>query len=32
MTTTPTTIQLNPDPAIAEQQIEAVIFYLTTCG
>ena len=32
MTTTPTTIHLNPDPAIAEQQIEAVIFYLTTCG
>ena len=25
-------IQLSPDPAIAEQQIEAVIFYLTTCG
>ena len=36
MTTTTTpmtpTIQLNPDPKIAEQQIEAVIFYLTTCG
>ncbi|MBA3546199.1 MAG: serine/threonine protein phosphatase, partial [Nannocystis sp.] len=26
------TIQLNPDPAVAEQQIEAIIFYLTTCG
>jgi hypothetical protein len=25
-------IQLSPDPTIAEQQIEAVIFYLTTCG
>ncbi len=25
-------IQLSPDPAIAERQIEAVIFYLTTCG
>lgn len=25
-------IELSPDPAIAEQQIEAVIFYLTTCG
>lgn len=25
-------IQLSSDPAIAEQQIEAVIFYLTTCG
>jgi hypothetical protein len=25
-------IQLSPDPAIAEQQIEAVLFYLTTCG
>ncbi|MEX1362212.1 MAG: metallophosphoesterase [Nannocystaceae bacterium] len=25
-------IQLSQDPAIAEQQIEAVIFYLTTCG
>ena len=32
MTTTTTTIQLNPDPAVAEQQIEAIIFYLTTCG
>lgn len=28
----PTTIQINSDPAIAEQQIEAIIFYLTTCG
>jgi hypothetical protein len=27
-----TTIQINSDPAIAEQQIEAIIFYLTTCG
>lgn len=27
-----TKIQINPDPAIAEQQIEAIIFYLTTCG
>jgi hypothetical protein len=27
-----TTIQINPDPVIAEQQIEAIIFYLTTCG
>ena len=26
------TIKLNPDPAVAEQQIEAIIFYLTTCG
>ena len=25
-------IQLNPDPQIAEQQIEAIIFYLTACG
>ncbi len=25
-------IQLSRDPTIAEQQIEAVIFYLTTCG
>ena len=25
-------IQLSPDPVVAEQQIEAVIFYLTTCG
>ncbi len=25
-------IELSKDPAIAEQQIEAVIFYLTTCG
>ncbi|PRQ02651.1 metallophosphoesterase family protein [Enhygromyxa salina] len=25
-------IKLSLDPAIAEQQIEAVIFYLTTCG
>ena len=25
-------IQLSPDPKVAEQQIEAVIFYLTTCG
>jgi hypothetical protein len=25
-------IQLSPDPTIAEQQIEAVLFYLTTCG
>lgn len=25
-------IELSPDPAVAEQQIEAVIFYLTTCG
>lgn len=25
-------IELSSDPAIAEQQIEAVIFYLTTCG
>lgn len=31
-TTTTPTIQLNPDPAIAEQQVEAIIFYLTTCG
>jgi hypothetical protein len=27
-----TTIHINPDPVIAEQQIEAIIFYLTTCG
>ncbi|MCB9567126.1 MAG: metallophosphoesterase [Myxococcales bacterium] len=25
-------IQLSPDPAIAEQQIDAIIYYLTTCG
>ena len=25
-------IKLSPDPRIAEQQIEAIIFYLTTCG
>ena len=25
-------IKLNPDPQIAEQQIEAIIFYLTACG
>ena len=25
-------ITLSPDPKIAEQQIEAIIFYLTTCG
>ena len=25
-------IKLSHDPAIAEQQIEAIIFYLTTCG
>src|SRR5690606_27857342 len=25
-------ITLSPDPQIAEQQIEAIIFYLTTCG
>ncbi|NVB42717.1 metallophosphoesterase [Pseudenhygromyxa sp. WMMC2535] len=25
-------IKLSPDPRVAEQQIEAVIFYLTTCG
>jgi uncharacterized tellurite resistance protein B-like protein len=25
-------IKLSPDPQIAEQQIEAIIFYLTTCG
>lgn len=25
-------IQLSTDPRIAEQQIEAIIFYLTTCG
>jgi hypothetical protein len=31
-TTTTTTMQLSPDPGVAEQQIEAIIFYLTTCG
>lgn len=25
-------IKLSPDPRVAEQQIEAIIFYLTTCG
>jgi len=25
-------IQLSSDPAVAEQQVEAVLFYLTTCG
>ncbi len=25
-------LQLNADPAIAEQQVEAILFYLTTCG
>ena len=25
-------IELSKDPTVAEQQIEAVIFYLTTCG
>ncbi len=25
-------IHLSPDPAVAEQQIDAIIFYLTTCG
>jgi uncharacterized tellurite resistance protein B-like protein len=25
-------IELSPDPTVAEQQIEAVLFYLTTCG
>ncbi|MGB1277003.1 MAG: serine/threonine protein phosphatase, partial [Nannocystaceae bacterium] len=25
-------IKLNSDPAIAEQQIEAIIYYLTACG
>jgi len=25
-------IQLSPDPAVAEQQIDAIIYYLTTCG
>lgn len=25
-------IHLSPDPAIAEQQIDAIIYYLTTCG
>jgi uncharacterized tellurite resistance protein B-like protein len=25
-------IKLSPDPQVAEQQIEAIIFYLTTCG
>jgi hypothetical protein len=25
-------IQLSTDPAVAEQQIEGIIFYLTTCG
>ena len=25
-------IELSKDPTIAERQIEAVIFYLTTCG
>ncbi len=25
-------LKLSPDPQVAEQQIEAVIFYLTTCG
>ena len=25
-------IELSSDPKVAEQQIEAIIFYLTTCG
>jgi hypothetical protein len=25
-------IQLSPDPATAEQQVDAIIYYLTTCG
>ncbi len=32
MTTPPSTIKLSTDPSIAEQQIDAIIFYLTTCG
>ncbi len=28
----PSMIQLSSDPAVAEQQVEAVLFYLTTCG
>ncbi len=32
MTEAPTLIELSNDPAEAEQQIEAIIFYLTTCG
>src|SRR5262245_34411745 len=28
----PPMIKLSPDPQVAEQQIEAIIFYLTTCG
>lgn len=32
MSDEPTMIELSDDPAVAEQQIEAIIFYLTTCG